>query len=516
MRVLAVLAAILMGMTAATAQAVRAVAPAANGNAIADAVKALEKGGNTVLIVPQADVAAAAAAEAGPQAMTLSQKVASLRLAFEPVLANVPNIPAQLEAALYGAGGGSIGWLWPAALVTLASLAVGWAGLAIVARFLSHASALIGPAAVETRAGRIGRALAAIVRGWAGAAAFFGAGAVAALLMEPDISPPRVTALMTLGGIASYLTIRAVIHAVLAPGRPAERIVPLPGSLARPIAMQLLLTVLVTNVIAFVCFWFGYFPLEPLAHQFLLAVAPTFSAVAFIALAVLYRRPITLAILGAAPRPHGLRRIAAGLWLPLTVAYLLASGAATVILVGLEHRLVAGPVLAPTLALVIGLGVTGLLLIVHDRRLEPGFGNPRWSELCERIAIGVGTIVGFWSLALLWDLYGTGHGDIIDHALVFAVVLLVAWAAWRAVRIFVETRLAEEMADTRADGEGEGFGPRRLAPCDSAADLPQRDALPDRRHRPDDAAREPRGQHRAALRGRGRRPGLPSASARSR
>ncbi len=456
MRVLAVLALILMGMNAAAAQAVRPPSPVSADTSISAAIEALEKGGNTVLVVPQASDSPVAAGQT-PLKMTASQKIAALRIAFEPVLANVPNIPGQVVDALYGAGGGSLAWLGRAGLVTLVCLAVGLVGWVVVARFVTHAFALAGGGATDTRAGRIGRALLAIGRGWAATATFFAAGAVAALLIEPEISPARVSALMSLGAIASFLTVRAVVDAVLAPARPDARIVPMPDRLARAIAFQLLLTVVVTNIVAFGCFWFGYFPLEPLAHQFLLAIAPIFSVLVFVVLAVWHRRAITAAVLGGAPRPRGLRRMAAGLWLPLTVVYLLASGAATVMLVGLEHRLVAGPVLAPTLALVIGMGVTGLLLIVHDKRL--GFANPRWSELCERAAMGVGTIVGVWALALLWDVYATPWGGAVNHGLGVAVVLLCAWVAWRGVRIFVEDRLAEEVADSRADAEGEGFGP---------------------------------------------------------
>ncbi|GAB5376576.1 MAG: hypothetical protein AcusKO_30380 [Acuticoccus sp.] len=465
MRFLAVLALLFVTFAAAGAQplptAVGAATSASGGSEgenLAAAVKALEAGGNTVLIVPrEGDGAAAAAAEAPRR--TLSQRIAALRLAFEPVILNVPDIPGQLVEALHGAGGGSVGWMVPALVVTLVVVALGAAGGAFAVRVLARMATFVGGPPPGTRAGRITRALTVIARGWIGTAVFFGVGAVATLLIHPTVSPPRVTALMTLSGIAATLAVRAVLRAVLAPRDTALRLLPVPDALARVIYRQLLATVIVTNAIAFVCFWFGYFPLDPLAHQFLLAIAPIFSVVVLLAVAVGHRGAITAAVLGGAPLPRGLRRIAAGLWLPLLVLYLLASGAATVVLVGIEHRLVAGPVLAPTLALVVGMGVAGLLLVVHDRRLVRGITNPRWSELCERVSIGIGAIAGLWVLALMWDVYGTAYALVADHALLLAIVLLVAWAAWQSVRIFVETRLAEEAGDGPGDAEGEGFGP---------------------------------------------------------
>ncbi|MEM8551285.1 MAG: mechanosensitive ion channel family protein [Pseudomonadota bacterium] len=458
MRFLLIPAATLAFAGTAAAQIAQSLQSAeANENAAAAALEALEAAGATVIVVPE--TGAVAPAMIAAETPSLASQIGSIRMALEPVIANVPSVPGQLLNALYLAGNGNLGWLIPAALFTLFALLVGTVGFQLTSRSISKMVSAIGTPPPDTRAGKIGRALAVLARGWIATAAFFATGAISVILLEPRLSPERVTALIALGAITSYLVVRCVMTSVLAPNNPPLRLAPFNDRLAKGIFAAFLFAFFVSNIVAWLCFWFRYFPLAADVHKLLLMFSASFSMVRFLTVVVRFRTALTEVVRGSHPRPVALRRMATVLWPFLAVGYLLAAWVTTVAIIALDTRLVLGPVGAPVLGLVAAMIVNGILLIVLDRRVMPGIVNPAWADLYERLALGVSAVVGFAVLAGLWRVFDGPYGGLATNAIGLALAALVAWGAWQSVKVWVNARLAEEAADGPADGEGEGFGP---------------------------------------------------------
>ncbi|MEO1103335.1 MAG: hypothetical protein AAFW98_06340, partial [Pseudomonadota bacterium] len=231
MMALRVLVALLLVWGAASASA-QALVPSGDpdNSGIAEALQTLETSGNTIIVPPNGtDPSNLDLASAGP---TLSERVAALREALGRVIANAPNMPSQLVSALRLAGNGSLGWLLPAGLLTVLAFVAGGVALALTRRIMLRLGGAIWVEPPDTRAGMIARDLAVLVRHSAAAGAFFVAGALAAFLVRPDLSPERVTAVMAVGSATVFLLARGVLLAIMAPQQGARRPLPFDDALA--------------------------------------------------------------------------------------------------------------------------------------------------------------------------------------------------------------------------------------------------------------------------------------------
>ncbi|MEM8664135.1 MAG: mechanosensitive ion channel domain-containing protein [Pseudomonadota bacterium] len=425
--------------------------------ATAEALSALEAAGNTVIVLP-AGGDMMAAPEPTP-ATSLAEEISAVRVALGPIFADAPSLPAQMGEALMEAGDGSVGWLIPAAILLAASVLIGTAAFQLTSRAVTRLATAIGTAPPETRAGKIGRSLGVLIRGWLATTAFFAVGALVVLFVEPALSPERVTALMALGSAATYLLVRCVMTSVLAPRNAPIRLAPFDDKLAMGVFSAFLTAFFWSNIVTWVCFWFGYFPLPRTGHQLLLMGAATLSMVVLVAVTLRYRKRLTTVIRGTHPRPAAFRRVAVALWLVAAIVYLIVAWITTVAVIAIDSRLALGPVLAPVFGLVAAMVANGILLIILDRRLMPIIVNPEWADLYERIAFGVSVIVWAVTVGLVWRVFSGPYEAIALNAVGLAFTVLAAWGGWQAVRVWVNARLEEEMPDAAQDGEGEGFGP---------------------------------------------------------
>ncbi|WMS42197.1 mechanosensitive ion channel [Acuticoccus sp. MNP-M23] len=424
---------------------------------VSSAVELLEAGGNAVIVMP---VESEPAAQMLPVRPPLTERIASIRGKLDGILAEAPGLPAHTLSALRAAGGGSLAWLWPALFISVVACAIGSVALLLVRRMLRPMGRAMALPPQETRSGMILRGLGMLAAHTAGAAAFGLAGVATVIALRPALSPERVSAMMAVGMLTIFLFMRAVLIAILAPQAGALRALPFSDRLARMLYLQFLVTIFLTNAIACLCYWLANFPVLQRSHQLLLILSPTVSVILFIGLLMIHRTELTAALAGNSPRPRPIRRLLALAWPVLFVGYLLIAWAIMVAGVVEDTHLAIGPVLAPFLALVVGMAVAGVLIVIHDRWLANGVSSPAWGVLYERVAVGVGTLAGFAALAGIWRVFSGVYAESARTLFGLALLVLLAWAAWQAVRLFVALRLeAEAGTDDGEASEGDGFGP---------------------------------------------------------
>ncbi|MEM7696473.1 MAG: mechanosensitive ion channel family protein [Pseudomonadota bacterium] len=419
------------------------------------AVKALEAGGATVLIVPSPDTEPAPAVAD----TNVHERVAALRREAGAVVGNAPRVPGQMVEALRAAGNGSIGWVLPAGLITLAALVTGAIAWFFAMRFVISLGKDVEKAPKGTRAALIARDIGILIKHVATTAAFFFVATGTVLMIQPDLSPERVTASMAIWSITILLLVRGLLSAVLSPWQGAERALPFSDRLSLSLYAQLMTAGVLSTLVTFVCYWFAYFPLVETAHKLMLLIAPTVSVLLFSVVLLVHRKEISAAILGTEPRRKTVRRFMAAVWPLLATAYLALAWALTAVGVLEATSLALGPITGPFLGLAVSLGVAGVLIIVHDRRLTTRNVDPRWTELYERTAINLSFVAGAATLVSVWHLFAGPWGAALERGFAIALVLIFGWALWQAVRLAVEIRLEDEVGTDPQPGEGEGFGP---------------------------------------------------------
>ncbi|MCF3932566.1 mechanosensitive ion channel family protein [Acuticoccus sp. M5D2P5] len=417
------------------------------------AVKTLEAAGNNVFIVPAAPTAATA------PTMAPMDKMFQARMEFASLVRNIPHLPGDIANGFRTVGRGSITWLATTILYIALTLMVGAVAYLYMARLLNRVVGVIGTAPLDTRAGRVGYALSVLLRHLGGAAALLAAGTVTLAIVQPQPSPQRATIFTGLLAATLFLALRAVLLAVLAPREPHVRLAPFDDALAQALFRQLLGVLLIADFIGFFAISFSHLPLAQASRQTLILIPATVSVILLSVMVVIHRRAISRVILGRHPRPNGLRRFLSIVWPVLAILYLVLSLSNTVARLTIDGVYSAGPVVAPMVGLVAALVVAGLLILLHDQRLKTGIVHAAWTDLYERVAIGVSAIIGFLVLGAVWDVERTAWADKAETLLGVATVALIAWAAWQAVRLWVTIRLEDEADAGGHDGEGEGFGP---------------------------------------------------------
>ena len=269
-------------------------------SAAVTAVEALERGGNTVFVVPPATAAGPAVAPPPP---SFQDRIAAFRLAMEPILAAIPEIPTAAAAAVTAAGDGSVAWLLPALLVAALVLGLGTAAYLYAGRLCARLVLSIGFAPPHTRAGRIGRALERLMRGGLSAFAFFAVGTLVTLLLVPEPSPQRATALFAVLGVSVVLAVRSVFNAILAPYDGTSRLVPFTDAAARSFFLQLLVGGTVSAIVTYVGLWLRSLSPDVATDKALLVLSSTVALVIFVGVILAHRKEITAAILQGVVRP---------------------------------------------------------------------------------------------------------------------------------------------------------------------------------------------------------------------
>ncbi|WP_211099949.1 mechanosensitive ion channel family protein [Acuticoccus kandeliae] len=427
--------------------------PSANSAAMTAAVNALEAGGNNVFVVPPAAPPPAPAPQMAPM-----DRMFQARMAFADLIRNIPNLPADIANGFSVVGRDSVTWLVKTILYVGLCLAVGWVGYWYTGRLVRRMTRRTDRP-LDSRSALISNALIVMLRHLGGAAALLVIGTITLAIVQPEASPQRATIFTAILAATLFVALRGVLLAVLSPSDRAARLAPFDDDLAHALFREVLGALIITDIIGFFAISFSHLPIA-LASKHTLLLIPAFVAVILLSIILLIHRPkLSRVILGTHPRPNKLRRLLSVVWPVLAIGYLVASFLNTVSRLTIDNEYTAGPIIAPTVALIVALITAGLLIILHDQRLKLGIIHDAWTDLYERVSIGVSVLVGFVVLGIVWDVRRAVWFDEAEAVLGIAATALVAWAAWEAVRLWVTIRLEEETESAGGDHEGEGFGP---------------------------------------------------------
>ncbi|GGE86177.1 hypothetical protein GCM10007285_12200 [Stappia taiwanensis] len=269
---------------------------------------------------------------------------------------------------------GTLGWLGTVVLVLVLSAAIGLAALHLCERWARARFLRLYDAAPQHRAGKIGYLLSRALSMGLGVAAFALVSVLIALLLVSGHTPSRVSVFTGLEAVLMFLLLRIVFLNVLAPDRPAHRMVAMGDRDAHGLYRWLMGVSFITFAAMGVCNWMAAMGLEASAHKLALIGTVTLSCLLLAVVVVLYRRPLGRLLVG---NPHaeasvmGWRRVVALLWLPLVLVYFLAALAISVVRVLLDQPSALGLVAAPVMAALLGSVLYGVLVLLIDRWLLP-------------------------------------------------------------------------------------------------------------------------------------------------
>lgn len=301
-------------------------------------------------------------------------------------------------------------------------------------------------------------------------------GAVAALLVvatDLGARPDRVTALLAIIMVVVARLVSVVFRALLAPDAPRHRLLHLEDAEARSLFRGLRRAVWVASAVGAACVWTALFGIAEDAHTLTLITASLVSATIFGILAIRHRRPVAAMIRGsddpAAPtRPLPLRLLART-WHVIALVYLAAAWSITTVRLLLGAPDAMGLVLSPVFAAIAGLAAYAIALLVIEKAFEGrqagGSGRQGFQHVAEHAA-GILAFVGaLWLVLRAWGVDLSDRGGLLAAGYDIMLVAFLAYIAFLAVKVAVDSRIEEEGGPEEAEPgeEGGAKGTSRLA-----------------------------------------------------
>lgn len=461
--------------------------------------EARKKGMSVVVISPDGD-GSASQADAAP---SYTEMGIEFRNRLRAILTNVPNIGSQFMAALRSASpDGTSNWLWIAIAVSVGGILTGNGIGYLFRRYNQKRFERIFNPDPQTRSEKIGFLLFRASMIALNCVIMFVAAMVAALIFDYGHEPSRATILVIVSGYIAYWVFRAVIFFnIIAHDLPNHRMVNLDDDAAKTMQYDWRNS-MVAIIIAFAfCAWTQFLGIDQRAHNFFLLLAMALATLIFGGLMIRHHTPIAGAILGAgAPEQKPLwRRVLASNWHLLFLAYLLVSWLGSSFQLVMQEATPAMLIAAPAIALVAALPLYGILLMAIDRyyasrrnkfdqmvrdaqaqreeeeraetaaRIEaqrtgdqpetevvehivshdaqqaeqPVF-RPVFKPLLEQAGGILVTIVSVGFVLGAWDVRVGDRGNPVTAFMDTLVVIFAAWLAYRAVAIYIDSRLEEE------------------------------------------------------------------------
>ena len=476
-----------IGAAEKTSAQVSAGAVAAANNADAKSIEALveaarEQGYRVVLVPPEREVINTGDDDSVLSASTaLQARAIRVRDSLSQVLAGVPDFPGQVAAAINRQDPG-MGPSWPAMAILLAGLyltigAGARRGLESWGR--SHFMYLFN----ETPKDRSEKIFYLGVRAVMQTIGLLVQLAVAGILLVAigvGGAPMRITGSLVImwTGFAGFLFI--IFQALFAPDAPSHRLIRLGDAAAVGLRNGFRVATWIAALGGGICMWLAMSGAGHDAHTIGLMAASLVTAVLFSVLAVRYHDDIAGAILGDKRKDQPVwRRLLARNWHFLAILYLMLAWAVTAVrlLLGLPNPL--GLVGGPILAGLAGLAFYALALLLIDKwfardlasTLEPLEDQPLPSmsggmkQLAEHAAALLSLAGVILFIVDAWEVRG-GGAEGYGGASEIVLVGFIAYIAYQAVRVAIDTTIAEEAADLTeaAPGdEGGAVGASRLA-----------------------------------------------------
>ncbi|MBC00682.1 MAG: mechanosensitive ion channel protein [Rhodobacteraceae bacterium] len=269
---------------------------------------------------------------------------------------------------------GTLDWVWKTAVVLVLAILAGTAVLRLVERWGRLRFLRFYDAALPERADRIAYLLSRAAIMAIALAGFAAVSVVIALAFVSGHPPSRVTALVGLEAVATFLLLRIVLLNVLAPGVSAQRMLRLEDRDAHGLYRSLIGLAALSHALFALCGWMAAMGLDPNAHKLALIFSTGVACLLLSAVVVFYRKALTG--LFAAPQQGGAvlgarHRVATLVWLPLTLLYFAGAFLVSTVRVLLDLPAALGLVGAPIMALLIWATGYGVLVLVIDKWLLP-------------------------------------------------------------------------------------------------------------------------------------------------
>ncbi|WP_157950413.1 mechanosensitive ion channel family protein [Pannonibacter carbonis] len=433
-----------------------------------------------------------------------------LRGAVQRILAELPELPASIIATLQTKSpDGSLGWLWGAVLVTLAAILAGtgtklifrrWAKAVYLARFARQP---------ETRTEKIAFLLGRGVVMGLEIITFLLAAWLVAVMLHEDTEAARITVMTGLSAYTTWLAARLIFFNVLAPDSAHHRMLALSDQAANGLYNAIRAGVGISILLLAICLWMSRLGLDPDAHKLALVGSAAFSTLVLSAIAVLWRKDVAGAILGAEQtEPVALVQFIARIWHVLAILYFVFAFGMSSVRILLDQPFAIGLVAAPVQSLIAALVLYALLLLVIDRllprldtrraqaalvsdiersaansgeardeaanasqaeaeALENEAARAPYRELLDHGA-GVLTLVfSAWLLLQAWGISIQDKSSIIGNTVEIAIVGFLGYMAYQAVEIAVAQAMRRQKppgdAHDGAEIEIGGQGDSRLS-----------------------------------------------------
>ncbi len=312
------------------------------------------------------------------------------------------------------------------------------------------------------------------------------------LLFDSGVAAARHTHFIQIAGVAGIWWIHVLFANLLAHDTPSHRLLPLDDATAESLHRNTVLVFAISVFIVGLCLWMEALGLDKNAHLLSLVLGTLVGAILFTVLAVAVRRPVADLILGlyqSEKKPLPLR-ILARTWQVWAGLYFMGAWAVMAVRILLELPGAAPLVLAPVVALFVGIVVYGALLLVIDRldrKRDWSLAKPdivmemegeesaahrlqmaevrTLKDLAENAAALLAVMTGFAIMLAFWGVNVSSD----EHGLVrfgdFVIILFLSYLGYQAIKISIDRKIAEEGGEIELEPgeEGGSGGASRLA-----------------------------------------------------
>ncbi len=477
---------------------------ASNSSSVIDAIKpALEQAardGATVIVVGNPADAANTAGEANEPGIAAILNRAQFRLRL--MLANAGQAIGNMNTTLSEASPDSkINWLFYAMLAGIAGIVLGRLTVKPVTHWIRDVFAPRIPDVPNSRQQKIGYVL------FRGAIFIFTAlltATVASLIVivyAGEHKPSMVTGLAVVWTYTAYRLMRAIFINFLVPNVPNYRMINMDDAAAQSLYQSLLIVSGIALSILGVCIWMDDLGLDASTHKLMLMLGSLVSALLFCCIALVHRSSVAQAIAGFGnldEKPFWLRTLSKS-WHVLIVVYMMGAWAVSALRLLLDQAASVGLVGAPLVALIAALVLYGIALVFIDKL----FAGPtdKTAAVAETVEVEVDAVtpdegetitpadgvsgsqsvfkgliehaaalgITFLALAAIAQIWGVNFDDPsnwVALSLDVIVVLFAAYIAYRAVELWIASKVEQEEPQTdemEIGGEPGGAGASRLA-----------------------------------------------------
>ncbi|MEO9877195.1 MAG: mechanosensitive ion channel domain-containing protein [Anderseniella sp.] len=327
-------------------------------------------------------------------------------------------------------------------------------------------------------------------------------GSIIVIIYAGEHMPSRVTGLAVVWTYMAYRLMRAIYINMLVPNVPNYRMINMDDTESERLYQTLLIATAISLSIVGLCVWMDHLGLDVSTHKLMLMFGSLVSALLFCCIAMVHRSSVAQAIAGFGSmddKPFWLRALARS-WHVIIIIYVLGAWTVSAVRLLLDQPASSGLVGAPLAVLIAALVVYGITLVLIDKlfatrekRLPPALATPDGEEgaaadiydeheiaidaesdsasvfkglLEHAAALGI-AFLGLAAIAQVWGINFGDPSNWVARSLDVIVVLFGAYIAYRAVELWIDSKVAEEDPhageEAEIGGEPGGAGATRLA-----------------------------------------------------